>query len=892
MNYDYIRKCGLWLCVCLMFISYVHGDNDTRKLGFKKLSGMKYSTSYLVATVGLPIASNIPSFQEGLASRYQITPALPAGLQFNNKTGIISGTPQTGSEIATTLFTVIAFNPVSSTSTNIEIIVVPPQKFLLADANNDFVKIFDVAAPQFVSTIEMAFPVSAAFGNGRFAVACDGGVGVVFIDGTTNEILEVVGEGIELGGDSSTIFLKNRFLITGDEGVLIIDSSSSQNILVAEIPLEEGIQGQAAIVNGFLAVPSFLEDGSGALVIIDPETAEVIDFLDLEEDNGMDTAFGNGILAHTGRFNAFFVDIDDELIAGKRFFLSHDISPQNKENLDFLRKKNDKPRLQNKRNDSDQILFGNNVFVHVKADDFPPRSRVDFFSADGKNIELIGSLVGGGVNHAAFGNNRFAIARKAINVVTIVEAGIDRDGVPFFKELANVPVNIGPNHVTFGGNHFLVTHEFDDRAVLIDAITNKVVANIDGVAMPDLNPFVNAPVCFSFANASSFCITHDEPQAVIVNGNTNGIERQFFFEQRRGMSVKDKQQYRSLKTTFRQQLQNYKHHKTRQLKQEIAITKEKIKEINLHHFQTNTPRQKTTRNRRKLEEKNRRVAFSDDKFFAIDNNQLLIIDAIRNVQLDLRTFPFTLRTVVAGGKRVVVTHNAGATLLDSTNLNELAVVPFSGSSRVVFGNDRFFAVFRGEGKIFGLEGNILQSFVFNDTILTDVAFGGNHFGAHGSHTVLIDATTNNIVFNAQAGNNAISNTIAFGGGKFITATLDTKSKIGIVDIAQQKIVTEFAAIGNPTAFAFGNNRFGTINSIGDTFHTIDATLSINKNIDVGFRPTIAVFGNNRFVIGSGDGSSIDSSINIIDSIRNVRTTTIPFVDAEGDFLSIAFNPGK
>ena len=91
-------------------------------------SNLSYSTNPAVYTIGVPITANTPTSSGGAVVSYGISPDLPAGLNFDTSTGVITGTPMALS--ATTSYTITATNSGGSTMVDLSItvndVVVPP----------------------------------------------------------------------------------------------------------------------------------------------------------------------------------------------------------------------------------------------------------------------------------------------------------------------------------------------------------------------------------------------------------------------------------------------------------------------------------------------------------------------------------------------------------------------------------------------------------------------------------------------------------------------------------------------------------------------------------------------------------------------------------------------
>ena len=85
-------------------------------------SNLAYSANPVLYTVGIAIVPNLPSSSGGAPTVYAVGPALPAGLNLNSTTGVISGTPTVA--IWTASYTVTARNSGGSTTASLNIVVV------------------------------------------------------------------------------------------------------------------------------------------------------------------------------------------------------------------------------------------------------------------------------------------------------------------------------------------------------------------------------------------------------------------------------------------------------------------------------------------------------------------------------------------------------------------------------------------------------------------------------------------------------------------------------------------------------------------------------------------------------------------------------------------------
>jgi hypothetical protein len=86
-------------------------------------TGLSYAFPTSTYTVGTAIAANAPSYSGGLVTLYSASPALPAGLDLNASTGVLSGLPSIPAALA--VYTITATNSGGSTTCSLSITVNP-----------------------------------------------------------------------------------------------------------------------------------------------------------------------------------------------------------------------------------------------------------------------------------------------------------------------------------------------------------------------------------------------------------------------------------------------------------------------------------------------------------------------------------------------------------------------------------------------------------------------------------------------------------------------------------------------------------------------------------------------------------------------------------------------
>jgi len=111
-------------------------------------SGLAYPVTSIVATVGQPITTDIPNVT-GMVTSYTVSPALPAGLSLEPKTGAILGTPT--AVAAQAAYTVTAINAGGNTTAVLTITVSKALNALLDLGHSQSVQTLRVVANQVLS---------------------------------------------------------------------------------------------------------------------------------------------------------------------------------------------------------------------------------------------------------------------------------------------------------------------------------------------------------------------------------------------------------------------------------------------------------------------------------------------------------------------------------------------------------------------------------------------------------------------------------------------------------------------------------------------------------------------------------------------------------------------
>ena len=170
-------------------------------------SALSYTTNEAVYTVGVAIADNAPSSTGGAVAAYSIASSLPAGLDFDMGSGVISGTPTESS--AATEYTVTANNTGGSTTVTLRITVNDVAPSALSYTTNEAVYTVGVAiadnAPSSTGGAVVSYAIAPSLPTG---LSFDPVSGV--ISGTPSElsaVTEYTVTAINSGG-STTVTLR------------------------------------------------------------------------------------------------------------------------------------------------------------------------------------------------------------------------------------------------------------------------------------------------------------------------------------------------------------------------------------------------------------------------------------------------------------------------------------------------------------------------------------------------------------------------------------------------------------------------------------------------------------------------------------------------------------
>ncbi|WP_255991843.1 putative Ig domain-containing protein [Chitinolyticbacter albus] len=107
------------IALLLILFAFIGGCGGNDEVTSEPPAGLHYRNGSIVYVVGEPIEPNTPTGSGGTATDYSVSPALPAGLLLNARTGVISGTPAAVSAAA--IYSVTARNMAGSATARLEI---------------------------------------------------------------------------------------------------------------------------------------------------------------------------------------------------------------------------------------------------------------------------------------------------------------------------------------------------------------------------------------------------------------------------------------------------------------------------------------------------------------------------------------------------------------------------------------------------------------------------------------------------------------------------------------------------------------------------------------------------------------------------------------------------
>ena len=209
-----------------------------------------YSPSSLTLTKDSAMATASPTSSGGAVTNWEITPALPAGLSFDNSTGAISGTPTAVSN--STTYTVTATNSGGSATATVTILVndAPPSGVTYTPTSATLTK--DVAMTALTPTAAgggtiTSWSVSPALPAG---LSLNNTTGV--ISGTPTAVTPLTNYTItasNAGGSNSTMITLQVNDVVPTIDYLPNDLSMTNNTASSDLPLAPTITGSGTVVS-------------------------------------------------------------------------------------------------------------------------------------------------------------------------------------------------------------------------------------------------------------------------------------------------------------------------------------------------------------------------------------------------------------------------------------------------------------------------------------------------------------------------------------------------------------------------------------------------------------------------------------------------------------------
>lgn len=219
--------------------------------------GLSYSDPAPTYRIGTAITPNTPSSTGGAIDTYSVSPALSSGLALNTGTGVISGTPDVGTEGGPTTYTLTGTNPSGQTSTTIDVTVEIEEPKGLSYTPSAVTVGEDQPMPPLVPSLtggEQGTTYALQSGSFPAGVSIDSGTGI--ISGTPTAIYALTTLTIEATNSSGSttadvdieVVASAPFNVSYAENPwTVTDNTPASNLLTAE-----GTDATWSVVSGTL----------------------------------------------------------------------------------------------------------------------------------------------------------------------------------------------------------------------------------------------------------------------------------------------------------------------------------------------------------------------------------------------------------------------------------------------------------------------------------------------------------------------------------------------------------------------------------------------------------------------------------------------------------------
>jgi hypothetical protein len=446
----------LWaLCFvacALSSLSCDHSPGSSSDAGIQPLQGLSYTTP-AVYSLETPIPENRPKLQQGVASQYSITPALPDGLTFDPQTGVLSGTAYTTSPY--TCYSVTASNGTSSVTAALGLMVTTPGTFCVTDPDNKRVFLVDTSNPSLEQTIDFwegdassDKSYAVVYGSNRFAVISQpeqgrGHITLINLNNHNNpaRVLQA-GERpndlplvLQVGEKPIAVAYGSKYFAVLNQGsgtLTWVDASSDATS--DSVYLGNDLSALAFGDNRFAVV----QQGSPAwLFLFNPKDSTPDSTTVIPDGTYVDIAFGDGnfLLVNQWASRGVLVSAKDGSIVGTPFTLG--ANPV-------------------------AVAYGNGAFAVTNA---YGNSVAMIKLSDPQNPPPL-VPVGLSPQAIAYGNGYFVVCNFAENTVSILDTAHN-------APLATIQVAYSPSPVVFGNNRFLIRHRYNEAVFLLDVTQGR-----------------------------------------------------------------------------------------------------------------------------------------------------------------------------------------------------------------------------------------------------------------------------------------------------------------------------------------------------------------------------------------------------------------------------------